>query len=121
MIWLLSLGGIIGTLSRYYLGKWCSARTGSSFPWGTWIINITGSFVLGVLFSLHSADKLPDWAWLTFGVGFCGGYTTFSTFGYETSQLIEKKKGLAAIAYVSSTVLVGVCLAWAGIVLGSGQ
>jgi fluoride ion exporter CrcB/FEX len=53
MIWLIGLGGVAGTLSRFFLGKWISSKLTSGFPWGTWVINLTGSFILGVLFSLY--------------------------------------------------------------------
>ncbi|KFN09082.1 fluoride efflux transporter CrcB [Paenibacillus macerans] len=107
-------GGILGTLLRYYLGKWISGKMGGGFPYGTWAINLSGSFLLGLLSALHSRHGIPEWSWLMFGVGFCGAYTTFSTFGYETIGLIEQGRKRNAAVYVISSVLLGVLFAWLG-------
>jgi CrcB protein len=117
MIWLIGLGGVAGTLTRFYLGKWISSKLTSGFPWGTWVINLTGSFILGVLFSLHTKHEIADLLWLIIGTEFCGGYTTFSTFGYETSQLIQKGKRVKAGVYVVTSVLLGLLCAFVGITL----
>jgi fluoride exporter len=117
MIWLIGLGGVVGTLSRFYLGKWISSRVTSRFPWGTWIINLTGSFIIGVLFSLHTKQEISDLMWLMIGTGFCGGYTTFSTFGYETIQLVQKGEVVKAGVYVVTSVLLGLLCALVGITL----
>jgi CrcB protein len=117
MIWLVGLGGAAGTLSRYYVGKWLNSKSASGFPWGTWAINLTGSLILGILFSLHLQGKASDTVWLMVGTGFCGGYTTFSTFGYETSQLIRNGQALKAGIYVMTTVVLGLLSAYAGMSL----
>ncbi|MDU4695532.1 MAG: fluoride efflux transporter CrcB [Paenibacillus sp.] len=117
MIGIVGLGGVIGTLLRYYLGQWVSSRaalSGTRFPWGTWIINLSGSLLLGVLSGLHARGSLPDWTWLMLGTGFCGAYTTFSTFGYETVTLIGKGHKVQAILYVLTSALLGVAFAWLG-------
>lgn len=122
MIGIVGLGGIIGTLLRYVLGQWVSSRTarsGSLFPWGTWIINLSGSLLLGVLAGLHARHSLPDWSWLMLGTGFCGAYTTFSTFGYETVTLISKGHQIQAAVYVFTSALLGVTFAGFGIWLAS--
>ncbi|TBL78978.1 fluoride efflux transporter CrcB [Paenibacillus thalictri] len=117
MIWLIGLGGVAGTLSRYYAGKWISAKTGSHYPWGTWFINISGSFILGILFALYARHEIPDLVWTVAGTGFCGGYTTFSTFGYETIQLVQKGERRKAVIYVVSSVAVGILFAFIGMKL----
>lgn len=114
MIGIIGFGGILGTLLRFYLGKWVLTKTGTNFPFGTWLINISGSFILGVLSALHNTNHIPDWFWLMFGIGFCGAYTTFSTFGYETTQLIENGHKAYAVAYVLSSVVLGLLFAWLG-------
>jgi CrcB protein len=114
---LVGLGGIAGTLCRFYLGRWVAVKTGTSFPWGTWVINLSGSLVLGMLFALHNREVLSDEIWWLLGVGFCGAYTTFSTFGYEVQQLIEKKHVIAAAIYMLSSISLGLLLAWIGMVL----
>jgi CrcB protein len=117
-IWWVGGGGVIGTLLRFYLGKWIAGRTGSAFPWGTWIINLSGSFILGVLAAMDQRNAIPAWVWLMCGIGFCGAYTTFSTFGYEAQQLLERGKWARAAAYIVGTVVFGLLMAWCGIRLG---
>ncbi|CAM4475310.1 fluoride efflux transporter CrcB [Paenibacillus phoenicis] len=117
MIGIVGLGGILGTLLRYYLGQWISSQTaprGSQFPWGTWVINLSGSLLLGVLAGLHTRQAIPDWGWLMLGTGFCGAYTTFSTFGYETITLINKGQKQKAAVYVLTSALLGAACAWLG-------
>ncbi|GIP46490.1 fluoride efflux transporter CrcB [Paenibacillus sp. DXFW5] len=114
---IVGLGGILGTLLRYYLGQWISTRSahqGSLFPWGTWVINLSGSLLLGILAGLHTQHSIPAWSWLMLGTGFCGAYTTFSTFGYETITLIGKGYKRQAVLYVLSSALLGVACAWLG-------
>ncbi|WP_249727479.1 fluoride efflux transporter FluC [Bacillus paralicheniformis] len=100
------MGGILGALSRFYLGKLLVLP----YPWATFIIKCTGSFAHGFLFALH----LGDWLWQLIGIGFLGAYTTFSTFGFETLQLIEQQKRRQAISYIASTLLVGILSAAIG-------
>src|SRR5262245_47786024 len=78
---LVGFGGAVGSLLRYYLGRWIDARAGGSgFPWGTFAINVSGSFILGVVGLLVTERLPPDyrWAYLLLGTGLCGGFTTFS-------------------------------------------
>ncbi|MDM5233949.1 fluoride efflux transporter FluC [Lysinibacillus pakistanensis] len=103
---LIGIGGFLGALTRFYLGKWIV----HTYPWTTFFINITGSFALGVLFALH----LSDWLWHFIGIGFLGAYTTFSTFGFESLQLVEQKKWSHAIIYMSSSILLGILCATLG-------
>lgn len=117
MILFICLGGVLGTLSRYYLGKWITSQRSFMFPLGTWVINITGSLLLGVLFALHLQNSFPDWIWGMFGIGFCGAYTTFSTFGVETISLIESGKLKLGALYVISSVLFGLLAAFIGMLV----
>jgi CrcB protein len=116
-IWLVGLGGVLGTLLRYYLGKWIALRTGTDFPWATWVINLSGSLFLGILFTLFNRELISIQLWWMLGVGFCGAYTTFSTFGYQTQQLIEKQQLLRAAVYMLSSIIIGLLMAWCGILL----
>ncbi|WP_442599829.1 fluoride efflux transporter CrcB [Neobacillus sp. D3-1R] len=111
------IGGIFGAITRFLLGKWISSKTSNVLPFGTWVINLTGSFVLGLLAFLHQGLFMPNWVWLLCGTGFLGAYTTFSTFGYETLQMIENKVYKKALFYVSSSVVLGVLFAGIGWVL----
>ena len=99
------LGGIAGTLSRYALEGWIQTRAASSFPLGTLIVNLTGSFLIGFILRVATGTTLvsPDLrAGLT--IGFCGAYTTMSTFSYESVTLLNDGDYLRAGLYMSATV-----------------
>jgi CrcB protein len=85
---LVAAGGAIGAAARYLAGLWIVARLGAGFPWGTFFVNVTGSFVIGIVLVLVEEGTLPAGARLFLAVGILGGYTTFSSFSYETLQLL---------------------------------
>lgn len=110
---LLVIGGGVGTNARYWLGAWFVTRgLTAHFPWHTFLINVTGSFVLGVV-GIACRNR-PGW-FLLLGTGFCGGFTTFSTFSVETLGLIERNRPAAAAGYVLGSVLAGLAGAYAGV------
>ena len=114
---LLMLGGAVGTYARYALGRWINSQPwAQGFPYATLFINVTGSFVLAVA-ALIILERLPpqhqDW-YLLIGTGFCGGYTTFSTFEWETFKLVRDGSGWLAVANVLASVLAG----FVGVLLG---
>ena len=86
---LVALGGAIGPAARYLVGAFIANRFGPDFPWGTFIINVSGSFVIGAFLSLVGGGLLPAGARPFLAVGIMGGYTTFSTYTHETLQLIQ--------------------------------
>lgn len=101
----IAIGGALGCISRYFLASFIQQRAGADFPFGTLVINITGSFILGVLmrYALQSGAISPETrAFLT--TGFCGGYTTFSTYSYETALLIEDHEYARAGLYIGASV-----------------
>lgn len=109
---LLTVGGALGTNARYWFGRWiASLHWTEHFPLATFAINVTGSLLLG-LSLVPFRDRLPGW-YLLLGVGFCGGYTTFSTFALETVELIRKhhQPGLAILNVVGS-VVIGCLVTW---------
>lgn len=118
-IFLISIGAMLGANARYWLSAWVAARWGTSFPMGTFIINITGSFLLGLFITL-SSQRLPlDPHWrLFFAVGFLGAYTTFSTFTVESLDLFSRGEIFAGLLNVFGSTLAGVLAAAAGALLG---
>lgn len=119
MIWLIGIGGSLGAATRFILGELINRNSTkiSPFPMGTWIINITGSFLLGFMAQFYLANEMSEWLWLFGGVGFCGAYTTFSTFGSEAITLIQTNKVNLAIIYVVTSVMVGILSAMIGLVI----
>ncbi len=120
-IMLIALFGAIGTLARYGLQVAVQARTGGIFPYGTLLVNLTGCFFLGLIgqFTLNRMVISPDWR-LGIAVGFFGGYTTFSSFGWETAKMIETGEWARASAYVGASVVAGLFLSVAGMRLADG-
>jgi fluoride exporter len=109
---LLSVGGAVGTNARYWFGRWIAAQHWTEhFPLATFTINVTGSLLLG-LFVVPFRDRLPGW-YILLGVGFCGGYTTFSTFALETVELLRgpHPPGVAVVNVVGS-VVIGCLVTW---------
>lgn len=117
---LIALFGAIGTLCRYGLQGLIQVKTGSTFPYGTLLINLTGCFFLGLIgqFTLNRMVLSPDWR-MAIAVGFFGGYTTFSSFGWETAKMMETGEWLRATAYVGISVVAGLLLSVAGIRLAN--
>ena len=117
-VWI-ALGAVVGASARYFLSGYIARSLASSFPYGTLIINITGSLVLGFFLALASERMLLDvrWRWLI-AIGFCGSYTTFSSYAFETFALFEQGQWLlvawnviASNALCLGSVIVGVALA----------
>jgi CrcB protein len=107
---LLMLGGALGTYARYVLGKWINSQPwAQGFPYGTLVINVTGSFILAVAAVVILERLRPEFQdlYLLVGTGFCGGYTTFSTFEWETYKLVRDGSWWLALANVLGSVLAG--------------
>jgi CrcB protein len=116
---LISTGAILGANARYWLGVWCAERWGSSFPYGTLLINVTGSFVLGLFMTLATERFLIDPRWrFLIAVGFLGAYTTFSTYSYESFALISKGQWLAGLANLFGSSILGIISVGLGVFLG---
>ncbi|MCX7748385.1 MAG: fluoride efflux transporter CrcB [Clostridia bacterium] len=100
---IVGIGGIMGSLTRYSLGKFISSKFKTGFPLGTFIINITGAFLLGIASSIPLAKNLV----LLFADGFLGAYTTFSTFMFESYNLNKTSKLSLSLLYILSSVALG--------------
>lgn len=116
MNWLLvALGGAAGAVARFAVGQAVTPRPPGSFPWATFGINVAGSLLLGVVMALTHGSE-PGWRLRALLViGFCGGFTTFSSFSYETLGLFEARAYAAAFGYVLGSVAVGLAAVAAGL------
>ncbi len=116
---LLMFAGALGTYLRYVVGRWVASQPwAQGFPYGTFFINVSGSFILAAA-AVLILERLPpehaDW-YLLVGTGFCGGYTTFSTFEWETYRLVRDGSWLLALVNAAGSVAAG----FVGVLLGVG-
>lgn len=118
IFWAVAVGAAAGGVSRYYLSVAVQQRLGATFPWGTLVINVTGSLLLGFLmrYALATPTVSAEMR-LLLTTGFCGGYTTFSTFSYETAMLLEDGQYERAAAYALASVLVALLATFCGFIL----
>ena len=115
-----AIGGAVGACLRYGVNELAVNVLGKSFPFGTLLVNILGSFVLGWLYALFSSGVLAVSPWRALiAIGLIGAFTTFSTFSLDTVLLLEQGDWLKAIANVLLNVLLCLTLAWLGLKLGS--
>ncbi len=113
------IGGFLGAIARFWVGGYISERMGTRFPYGTFVINITGSFLIGLTVTLL-AERVhwnANWRYLI-PIGFIGAYTTFSTFELETLQSTREGALLMAFLNVALSVVLGFIAVWLGVVTG---
>jgi CrcB protein len=115
---LVGLGSALGAPTRYLLDQLIQSRHERVFPWGTFTINITGSFLLGLLVALGAQAEIDRGLLLGLGTGFLGAYTTFSTFTWETMRLVEDGAFLVATLNIVGSIGAGAAAAAAGLLLG---
>ncbi len=116
---LVGLGGFFGAISRYLVDGWVTDRLGGSFPYGTFVINISGSLVLGVLFALTvERGVLPAESRAPLMIGFVGAYTTFSTLMLESWRLIEDGSVAAGMVNLVGSGVIGIIAVVAGLTIG---
>ena len=115
----ISFGAIAGALSRYYLTLWFAQRFGTSFPYGTFLINITGCFAMGffMTLALERVVPVPPEVRLLVATGFLGSYTTFSTYGLDTIVLLSERRLIPAVLYWAGSALLGIISVQLGVVL----
>ncbi|EFV15089.1 fluoride efflux transporter FluC [Segniliparus rugosus] len=109
------VGGVLGALVRYLVDRSCRSKWPTGVPWGIVACNLGGAFLLGVLAGATTAQAVGA----TFGIGFCGSLTTYSTFSYDTARLWEQGKPRAALGNLLLNVALGLPIAATGIAVGS--
>ena len=120
-LWI-ALGGALGSVGRYACSSAAAHAFGETFPWGTLIVNVTGSFVIGAFATLSGPDGrwlLPPDARLFVTIGICGGYTTFSSFSLQTLNLIRAGEFSAALGNIAGSVILCLAGVWLGYVAGA--
>ncbi len=113
------LGSALGAPARYLLDTLIQSRHERVLPWGTWVINVTGCFALGLLTGIAQDHVMDARVMATVATGFLGSYTTFSTFTWETMRLVEDGVFVAALANIALSVAVGMAAAAAGLLLAA--
>jgi CrcB protein len=116
---LIGLGAFFGAMARYGIGTWIGGATGHGFPWATFLINVSGSFLLGLLMRvMRGTDSSFDLRAML-STGLCGGYTTFSTFSYDVIVLMENGHRSTALIYAAASSILSPLACWCGYLLGA--
>jgi CrcB protein len=116
MLWFIAAGGALGSVCRFLLTGVVQRQLGTGFPYGTLVVNVTGSLLLGILlrYSLDTPGVSPE-ARALLATGFCGGYTTFSAFSYETMALLQAGDYRRAVGYAVASVVISLLAMYAGL------
>ena len=115
----IALGGAVGAVSRYLVSGWVMHSTGRVFPFGTLCVNVIGCFLLGFIAHIAQVTSwIPKPVFSAITVGFLGALTTFSAFGMETLDQLNKGAWSGALANIAANVLIGLAAVWAGVMLG---
>lgn len=117
--WMVGIGGFVGSIARFWLGSYITYRMGARFPYGTFVINVSGSFLIGLAVTLlaERSHWSPNLLYLI-PIGFIGGYTTFSTFELEAFRSMRSGDLGLSLLYVVLSVTVGFLAVWLGVVTG---
>jgi CrcB protein len=118
LVVLVGLAGALGAVCRYILGRFVAERVNRKFPLGTFCINLSGSFVIGLLFALTSRKLVSSTLQVILATGFLGGYTTFSTMSWESMQLVRGGSTRGGLLYLGGSMLLGLLAATLGLMLG---
>ncbi len=115
---LVGLGGGIGSAFRYLTSVWTQKLAQSAFPWATFIVNVLGCLIIGILVGFFTKQQIENSDLkLLFVTGFCGGFTTFSAFALENIKLFQTENSLLALLYIALSVILGVFAVWTGMMI----
>ena len=116
---LIAILGAIGAVSRWKISEYCTRLGPENFPFGTFTVNIIGSFLLGILMSMSVNETVPETWRVPIAVGFLGSFTTFSTFSVETINLLQQGNGRMALLNLGSQLGIGLMAAAVGLTIGA--
>jgi fluoride exporter len=118
----IGIGGVVGSTARWQISEWSAERWPSSFPWGTFLINVSGSLILGLYLTIVT-ERIAGrpLTRLLVATGVLGAYTTFSTFVYETVRLIQHGEPMTAVAYLAASLIAGLAACAVGISAGQAR
>lgn len=115
---IVGLGGGIGSVFRYLTSVWTQKLVQSAFPWATFIVNVLGCLIIGILVGFFTKQQIENLDLkLLFVTGFCGGFTTFSAFALENMKLFQTENSLLALLYIALSVILGVFAVWTGMMI----
>ena len=112
---LIGTGGFAGSVSRYLLTKFVAAKWPMAFPWGTFSVNILGCFLIGIIMGLSFQSAMSTQTRLLLATGFCGGFTTFSTYSLEIFELYQRGEAGISLLYLFASITAGFLSVWLGL------
>jgi len=118
LILLVGTGGFLGTVARFLTSRYFSAYFPSSFPYGTFVVNVVGCFLIGLIYGISEKGNFMSTEWrLILTVGFCGGFTTFSAFAAENMAMLRDNELFNFFLYTGSSIFIGLLATFVGIML----
>lgn len=112
---LIGTGGFAGSISRYLLTKFIATKWPMAFPWGTFSVNIIGCFLIGIIMGMSFQSSISTQTRLLLATGFCGGFTTFSTYSLEIFELYQRGEAGISMLYLFASILAGFLSVWLGL------